>query len=157
VPDSGSGRDPAAGVLFPPGLLGEPAAPGRPSAADMGAAEYTDGLCSPSPALRAALISAIARLNAHAIEMSGNAFDSCAADVRVEASHALESAEPSIFDFVRGLVNEAYYPAPVVLAALEHATGWRSGNALTGSQMDPFDESLLERVRSPPPGYRAAS
>jgi hypothetical protein len=49
---------------------------------------------------------------------------------------------------------EAYYGHPAVLAALEIETGWRGTAPMTGSEMAPFDESALARVRKLPPRYR---
>ena len=46
---------------------------------------------------------------------------------------AFERAAPEPFELVPGLVHEASAAAaPLVLAALERVTGWRSSNALTG-------------------------
>jgi hypothetical protein len=59
-----------------------------------------------------------------------------------------------IFAVVRDLTYEAYYTNPRVLAALERETGWVYEGAFSGSDMEPFDESLLERVRTAPPSWR---
>lgn len=131
-----------------------PAGPGRPSAADVGAAEYADQVCAASPALRRALIGAVDGLDHCARNSCGRPFAECTRQERVAAAAALQAAEPDAFDLVKGLAYEAYYSDPAVLASLERTTGWRAGNALTGSAMDALDESLLSRVRSLPPGYR---
>lgn len=131
-----------------------PAVQGRPSAAGIGAAEYADAVCARSPAMRAALVRAVRGLDARARQLSGQPFAECPASVRIECLHAFEREAPEPFGLVLGLVYEAYYSAPPVLAALEQATGWRSSNVLTGSQMSPFDPDLLARVRSLPRRYR---
>jgi Gluconate 2-dehydrogenase subunit 3 len=133
-----------------------PAAANRPSAADVGAAEYTDRVCASSGLLRAALISAVDRLDADARDRSGCEFADCSSARRTDSLHALAADEPALFALVLNLVYEAYYSTPSVLAELERATGWRAANALHGSAMAAFDESLLEHVRSLPRGYREA-
>lgn len=133
-----------------------PAAPGRPSAADAGAAEYADRICSSDPLLRDGLTRAVDHLDADARSRHGRRFPDCTSAQRTESLRALEAGEPALFGLVQGLVYEAYYSAPPVLDALERATGWRSANTLTGSAMAPFDEGLLDRVRSLPRGYREA-
>lgn len=131
-----------------------PSRAGRPSAAQFGAAEYIDQVCSSSPVLRCALIVALDGLAAASQEQHGQPFTECSRPQRVACLEAFASADPDSFGLVQRLVYEAYYSVPAVLALLERATGWRSGNAVTGSQMVPFDESTTDRVRSLPPGYR---
>jgi hypothetical protein len=67
---------------------------------------------------------------------------------------ALELEDPVAFGMVRDFTYEAYYGNPQVLAVLERETGWRSANSTEGGSMDPFDESLLARVRTLPPTYK---
>ena len=55
---------------------------------------------------------------------------------------------------IRELTYEAYYAHPRVLDVLEAETGWRYEEAFSGGEMGPFDEGLLERMRSVPPRYR---
>jgi Gluconate 2-dehydrogenase subunit 3 len=131
-----------------------PAGRGRPSAADVAAAEYADQVCSASPPLRRALIGAVDDLDRCARGLSGQPFADGTRRHRIAALAALEAANPGAFGLVKGLVYEAYYADPAVLAQLERATGWRASNVLTGSAMAALDESLLRRVRSLPPGYR---
>ena len=131
-----------------------PAARGRPSAADIGAAEYADAVWARSPASRAALVRAVHGLDARARQLAGQPFAECPASLRIECLHAFKREFPEPFELVLGLAYEAYYSAPPVLAALERTTGWRSSNVLTGSQMPPFDMDLLARVRSLPRHYR---
>ena len=40
------------------------------------------------------------------------------------------------------------------VAALERETGWRYETAFSGAEMEPFNESLLDRVRGVPSRYR---
>jgi hypothetical protein len=55
---------------------------------------------------------------------------------------------------VRDLTYEAYYAHPRVLAALQRDLAWDGLAPTRGSEMEPFDESLLSRVKTLPPLYR---
>ncbi len=57
---------------------------------------------------------------------------------------------------MRDLAYEAYYTDARVLAVLESETGWRFETAYSGTEMEPFDEELLARMRSAPPNWREA-
>jgi hypothetical protein len=131
-----------------------PARPGRPSAAQAGAAEYIDRVCSSSPVLRCALIVALDGLDAVAQDLLGQLFVDCRAAQRAAALDAFAAADSGSFGLIKNLAYESYYSTPMVLADLERVTGWRASNAVTGSPMEPFDQSALERVRALPPGYR---
>ena len=134
-----------------------PAGAGRPSAAQAGAPRYIDRVCSSSPVLRCALVVALDALAAAAARQHGRPFAQSGPAQRAAVLEAFSAADPHAFGMIKGLTYEAYYATPMVLAGLERATGWRATNAVTGGHMDPFDESLLDRVRSQPPGYRAAA
>jgi hypothetical protein len=134
-----------------------PAGAGRPSAAQAGAPRYIDRVCSSSPVLRCALVVALDALAAAAARQHDRPFAQCSPVQRAAVLEAFASADPHAFGMIKGLTYEAYYATPMVLAVLERATGWRAANALTGGPMDPFDEALLDRVRSLPAGYRAAA
>jgi len=134
-----------------------PAGAGRPSAAQAGAPRYIDRVCSSSPVLRCALVVALDALAAAAAGQHGRPFAQCSAAQRTAVLEAFSAADPHAFGLIRGLTYEAYYATPTVLAGLERATGWRATNTVAGGPMDPFDESLLDRVRTLPSGYRPAA
>jgi hypothetical protein len=60
------------------------------------------------------------------------------------------------FPMVRDLTYEAYYAHPRVLDVLERETGWRYEAAISGGELEPFDERLLDRMRTVPPRWRKA-
>jgi hypothetical protein len=67
-----------------------------------------------------------------------------------------ESDSLDAFPMVRDLTYEAYYAHPRVLDVLERETGWRYEVAISGGELEPFDESLLARIRTLPPRWRKA-
>jgi Gluconate 2-dehydrogenase subunit 3 len=132
-----------------------PARGERPSAAVLGAAEYIDATVILAPALREVLLRAIDRLGAIAGSEVGVDFATAGLEARTGAVRALEAEDRSgAFDMVRDLTYEAYYAHPVVLAVLQRELGWDGVAPTRGSQMEPFDEGLLARVRTLPPRYR---
>ena len=57
---------------------------------------------------------------------------------------------------VRDLTYEAYYTDRRVLDVLERETGWRYETTFSGSEMEPFDEGLLARMRTVAATWREA-
>jgi hypothetical protein len=132
-----------------------PAHGGRPSAAEVGAAEYVDATVATAPALRETLLRVIDRLRELAGDQTGAGFAAAGREDRTRAVRALELQDRSGgFDMVRDFTYEAYYAHPLVLAALQRELGWDGVAPTTGSAMPGFDGSLLERVKTLPPRYR---
>jgi gluconate 2-dehydrogenase subunit 3-like protein len=127
----------------------------RPDAAGVGAAEYIDATVFLVPALRPALLQAIDQLERSAQAELRQPFSECGAADRENLLRQFEAVDGSdAFNMVRDFTYEAYYGHPIVLAALEKETGWSSTSPTQGSDMEPFDESRLERVRKLPPHWR---
>jgi len=132
-----------------------PARPGRPSATEVGAAEYVDATVDSAGGLRETLLRAIDWLQALAVASVGEEFASADLDERTRAVRALELEDRSGgFDMVRDLTYEAYYAHPVVIAALQPDLGWDAVAPTRGSEMEAFDESLLRRVKTLPTRYK---
>jgi hypothetical protein len=133
-----------------------PAAGRRPDAASIGAAEYTDATVRLVPSIRAALIHGLDEVERLAREKTGRGFVECAPDERENVLRQFQAADGTdSFSMVSDFTYEAYYGHPQVLAAMEAENGWRGTGPMTGSEMAPFDPSLLARVRTMPPRYRA--
>lgn len=58
------------------------------------------------------------------------------------------------FRMLYELVCEGYYTDAAVERIVRERTGFDAALPLTGVDLEPFDESLLDRVRSLPPSYR---
>jgi gluconate 2-dehydrogenase subunit 3-like protein len=135
-----------------------PAGPGRPDAGAVGAAEYIDATVSKVPALRPALLGALDVVERIAQDKARRPFAQCTAEERERLLREFQLAdEADAFQMVSDFTFEAYYGHPDVLAALESATGWRAGNPMTGSAMEPFDTNQLARVKSLAPRWRAVA
>ena len=134
-----------------------PAAGRRPDAASVGAAEYIDATVYMVPSLRPALLGAIDRLEGLAISQGGRAFGDLDGEGREHLLRQFQAGDDTdAFSMISDFTYEAYYGNATVLAAIEAETGWRGTSPLSGSEMEPFDEGGLRRVRSMPPLYRDA-
>jgi len=134
-----------------------PARGERPAAADVGAAEYVDATVFLTPRLRGVLLDGIDSVDRLAEKMMGRRFAEATPSQQTEVLRVFEKDDPlDAFPMVRDLTYEAYYAHPRVLDVLERETGWRYEVAIAGSEMEPFDEGLLERMRNVPPRWRKA-
>ena len=132
-----------------------PAAGDRPAAGDVGAAEYIDATIFLTPRLRGVLLDGIDTVERLASELVGRQFVAAEPVEQVDVLRAFEAHDPlDAFPMVRDLTYEAYYAHPRVLEILEQETGWRYAVAISGGELDPFDEDLLARMRAAPPRYR---
>jgi hypothetical protein len=132
-----------------------PAQGKRPAAGDIGGAEYVDATIFLTPRLRGVLLDGIDTVDRLAVERFGRSFVECDPAQRTDVLRAFEKADPlDAFPLVRDLTYEAYYAHPSVLGALEQETGWQYEVAFSGSEMEPFDERLLQRMRAVPPRWR---
>jgi hypothetical protein len=132
-----------------------PARGQRPAAGDIGAAEYVDATVFLTPRLRGVLLDAIDTVEQLAQRLAGRRFAELTPSARAEVLRAFEANDPlDAFPMVRDLTYEAYYAHPRVLDVLERETGWRYEVAISGVEMEPFDDSLLARLRTVPPRWR---
>jgi hypothetical protein len=132
-----------------------PASGERPAAGEVGAAEYIDATVFLTPRLRGVLLEGIDTVARLAVQRFGRELTGCSEAERTDVLRAFEASDHlDAFPMVRDLTYEAYYAHPRVLDALERETGWRYEVAFSGSRLEPFDETLLARMRSVPPRYR---
>jgi hypothetical protein len=132
-----------------------PAGAGRPDAGEMSAAEYIDATMLKVPALRPALLHALDSLERVAANDAHRPFAECTSDERERLLREFQATDDTdAFNMISDFTYEAYYGHPKVLAAVEAETGWRGTAPMTGSEMAPFDEKALARVRKLPPRYR---
>jgi hypothetical protein len=134
-----------------------PAGGERPAAGEVGAAEYVDATVFLTPRLRGVLLDGIDTVEQLAQQLSGRRFAEGTPPQQAEVLRAFEANDPlDAFPLVRDLTYEAYYAHPRVLDILERETGWRYEVAFSGGEMEPFDDSLLARMRSVSPRWRKA-
>jgi hypothetical protein len=127
----------------------------RPAAGEVGAAEYVDATVFLTPRLRGVLLDGIDTVDQLAQKLAGRRFAEATLPEQTEVLRAFEANDPlDAFPMVRDLTYEAYYAHPRVLDVLERETGWRYEVAISGGEMEPFDDRLLARMRSVPPRWR---
>jgi hypothetical protein len=132
-----------------------PARGERPAAGDVGAAEYVDATVFLTPRLRGVLLDGIDTIDQLAQKLVGRRFAEATPPERTEVLRAFEANDPlDAFPMVRDLTYEAYYAHPRVLDVLERETGWRYEVAFSGSELEPFDEDVLARMRTVPARWR---
>jgi Gluconate 2-dehydrogenase subunit 3 len=126
-----------------------------PSARDVGAAAYIDAVVARAPAVRPILLRAIDALDRAAEAAEGQAFGACAGERQEELLREFAAVDPSgAFDLVLELTFEAYYRDRRVCDVMKERTGFDPALPHLGSSMEPFDERLLDRVRTMPARYR---
>ncbi len=133
-----------------------PAAGDWPGAGEVGAGVYADNVASRSPLLRSMLLRAVDLVEREARERHEVGFPACTDAERTAILADLErSADDAVlFDLVLELVFEGYYRAAPVLATVEKRTGFKPMAPVEGVELEPFDESLLDRVKGLPPRRR---
>jgi hypothetical protein len=135
-----------------------PAADPWPAADEVDAHLYADNCAARSPLLRSMLLRAVAAAECEARDAHGRAFAECSTGEREEILRGLsDGSEATLFDLVLELVYEGYYRAPRVLEAVEERTGFKVMAPVEGIELEPFDESLLDRVKQLPPLRREVS
>jgi len=132
-----------------------PARSERAAAGEVGAAEYVDATLFLTPRLRGVLLDGIDTVDKLAQQLVGRRFVEATLPEQTEVLRAFEASDSlDVFPMVRDLTYEAYYAHPRVLDVLERETGWRYEVAFSGGELEPFDESLLARMRTVPPRWR---
>jgi hypothetical protein len=116
---------------------------------------YADNCAARSPLLRSMLLRAVDRADRTALERHGESFEGCSAvDREAILADLSRGGDAALFDLVLELVYEGYYRAPQVLAVVEKRTGFQVMAPVEGVELEPFDESLLKRVKGMPPKLR---
>jgi len=132
-----------------------PASGSWPSAADVDSQMYADNCAARSPLLRSMLLRAVDSVERAARDGLGKGFAESSAEERDKLLAELEGGEDALlFDLVLELIFEGYYRAPAVLEVVERRTGFKVMAPVEGIELEPFDESLLKRVKGLPPLLR---
>jgi hypothetical protein len=132
-----------------------PADTNWPSAPDVGTPAYVEAVMARSDGTRDAVLRALAAIEATARETFGSGFVTCDAGQQDQVLDALRSTPVGpTCEAVLTFTYEDYYRSPRVVAVLLDRTGFDSTLPHLGSAMDPFDDTLLDRVRTLPPHYR---
>jgi hypothetical protein len=128
-----------------------------PDARQVEAAAYIDAVLAAEP-VASRVVTALARLEAAAAELCSAPFSDCPPRSQDQLLEELsrDPASADAFTQVLELTYEAYYRDPAVCDVMTRRTGFDSALPHLGSEMEPFDEALLDRVRRLSPRYREA-
>ncbi len=128
-----------------------PAGDGMPAASEVGGVEYLDRLASQTPEIKRDLEKSLTALQELASRQSGKDFTALSPADRVETLKKLEKQQPEAFGSLRDYVYESYYTQPKIWKLIGYE--FYPTNA-AGPKMNPFDESVLAKVKMIPKLYR---
>jgi Gluconate 2-dehydrogenase subunit 3 len=129
-----------------------PAGEGMPSAGEQGAVAYFEQVGRREKPIGTALRAALGSAERLSQATYGQAFTELPRAQRVAVLKAMQKQEPQRFNLARDLVYEAYYTNPAIWRRL----GYEFVEAgASGRPLEPFEESLIQRVRALPKLYRS--
>jgi len=127
-----------------------PANAKMPSASQVGGVRYIMEILDEMPDLIPLFEALIGEVNAVSISKFDIVFSKLKSDDRVTVLKSIEQNKPELFKVLKDFTYEAYYLNEKIWPLIgyePHPTG------TLGPKMDPFDESLLNRVKNLPPMY----
>ena len=124
-----------------------------PAASEAGTLAYFELLAQELPELRGTVRESLEAVESTAEEEVGRPFEALSTEDRHAVVRAFEAAAPALFDELRVRVFEGYYLQPRVWSLMGYAPH-PTGEA--GPSMEPFDPTLLDRVRRMPPLFKEA-
>jgi hypothetical protein len=130
-----------------------PASDGMPAASTVGGVDYLDRLASQASKVRADLERSLTALQQLSSKQLGKDFTTISPDDQLETLKKLEKQQPETFASLRDYVYESYYTQPQVWNLIGYE--FYPTNA-PGPRMQPFDESVLAKVKQMPKLYREA-
>lgn len=129
-----------------------PAADGMPAASQAGTLAYFELVAATETALAETVQASVRTTNALSQERFGRRFPSISRQQRVEILSAFEKGgDAALFVRLRNYVYEAYYLQPRVWVLIGYDP--YPTNA-PGPHMEPFDQTLLNRVRAMSPLFK---
>ena len=124
-----------------------PAGEGMPSASEVGGMNYLLKLWEQFPDQGKIVLSGLTDLNERSNKKFKKDFSEVSSEERTELLNFLEKENATFFNMLRNYTYECYYLNPQVWKLI----GYEPHPTLSsGPMMEPFDEKLLERVRSIP-------
>ncbi len=128
-----------------------PPVEGLPGAGGMGLAEHVEMLSQRAPRLRAALISVLDGLSLDDSARVEGGFAALDGERQDDALRVLETGIPEQFAGFLELIYSAYYTD----SRVHERVGWVGRPPQpAGFELDPWDDSVLENIRSREPFWR---
>jgi len=129
-----------------------PTGDGMPAASEAGTLAYFELLAASEAALAETVQASLRTANTLSQERLNRPFSSISREQRVEILSLFEkSADAALFRKLRNYVYEAYYLQPRVWALIGYDP---YPTNMAGPQMEPFDQTLLNRVRAMSPLFK---
>ncbi|MCW5516029.1 gluconate 2-dehydrogenase subunit 3 family protein [Muriicola sp. Z0-33] len=127
-----------------------PANEKMPSASEIGGVGYVLNILEELLELTPLFISLTDKIEAHSLQHFSSDFSTLNKDNRIAVLTNMEQSEPELFKVLKDFTYESYYTNKEVYELIKyepHTTG------TFGPEMTPFDEKLLDRVKTGPPTY----
>lgn len=127
-----------------------PANEKMPSASQIGSLEYVKGIIEELPELSPLFHGLIEEIESQSQLISGTGFATLNRKERINVLQSIEKSSPELFKTLKDFTYESYYTNEKIYSLINydpHPTG------TAGPEMDPFDDTLLDRVKTLPPIY----
>jgi len=123
-----------------------PANKKMPSASEIGSVAYVLSIMKELPDLLPLFEGLIAQID----ELSNHNFPNINKEERITVLKTFEENKTELFKVLKDFTYESYYTNEKIYKLIEYET---HPTGTMGPKMEPFDEKLLDRVKSSPPMY----
>ncbi len=127
---------------------------GLPSASEAGGLGYINSIFQEYPELSQSLLELLKQLNGISLSNYKTDFENLDRNERIASLKTFELSRTESFEVLKNLIYESYYINETVWKLIGYQP---FPTTSTGPQMEPFDETLLHRVKNLPPLYRHES
>ncbi len=127
-----------------------PANEKMPSASQVGSLDYILNILKELPELTPLFAGVADKIETQSEKEWQSSFSDLSDDQGYEVLRFVEETEPELFKVLKDITYESYYTRPEVYELINY-NPYPTGSA--GPKMEPFDEKLLDRVKTTPPIY----
>lgn len=127
-----------------------PANEKMPSSSQVGSLSYVLNILKELPELTPLFGSLTDKIELQSRKEWRSNFEDLSYDQGYEVLSFIEETEPELFKVLKDFTYESYYTSKEVFELI-HYNPYPTGSS--GPKMEPFDEKLLDRVRTTPPKY----
>ena len=121
-----------------------------PSASEVGGVDYVLGILKELKELTPLFKEAIATIKTISLEQKEAHFTDLNKEDRIRILTRMENTSSELFNILKDFTYESYYTNETIHELIGYI-GYSTGSA--GPAMEPFDEKLLDRIKSLPPLY----
>lgn len=127
-----------------------PAQGKMPSAAEAGGLDYVLNILEELPDLGPLFLGLVEKMEAYAKETGAESFSALGEDGQYQVLERIEQNDAELFKVLKDFSYESYYTNPEIYSLIGYAP-YPTGSA--GPKMEPFDERLLDRMKTLDPLY----